>query len=59
MGVTLSDFTIKFLKAKLIKKLLPSHPPPNKKKIVEVRQDHIFLARQRLNNFDYGGGSGH
>ena len=57
-GVAMSDFTIEFLKAKLIKKLLPSHPPPNKKN-VEVRQDHIFLARQRLNNFDYGGGSGH
>ena len=58
MDVAVSDFTIKFLKAKLIKKLLPSHPPPNKKN-VEVRQDHIFLPRQRLNNFDYGGGSGH
>ena len=42
MGVAVSDFTIKFLKAKLIKKLLPSHPPPNKKKMLKSGRTIFF-----------------
>ena len=41
-GVAMSDFTIEFLKAKLIKKLLPSHPPPNKKKCWSPARPYFF-----------------